>query len=543
MSTKTLRKRIALVAVSALGFGLLSMVPAQAVATTLTASSTTGTISASASGTVANGTFSVTLVEAAATTWTNGATITLKVADKYGAVDVCTVKANDDGSPAGTVTMAGTSDFMFLSTASLPTLAVASGALTVTIAAGDATYTDNGEIEHVTISGLTVTCPTTAPIGNLYIKVTAGGAELDGANVVMTGSVNQTIGNTVTKLPVRFTVGNFPVQAAYEGTNNVAAAIVNAANLQVRETRSAIVVSPLWSQDAVTVTYDDAGAEDSQGTPVACTTATDQFEVTAHGLRTGDAIRVVENGTASGFTDATTYYAVVASASPDCFGLASTLALAAAGTIVNGVADATNVTLLYLGAGMPATLTIGSATASDVNVGSTVTLPASAATVDAFGVATSTVWLGKIGVVSASYKQEAVGTATAIAANTSFTTSSTVGKINIVGTTGSIVDDNAAPRVTITLTNGVFYSAPGTVTGGAVVSTQSYPSATLVIAPSADTVSVDVGTYRFNTGVAAGSFLSFTATVTNDTNPTSWTPTAITNSAQRHIAILAGASI
>jgi len=266
MSTKTLRKRIALVAVSAMGFGLLSMVPAQAVATTLTASSTTGTISAAASGTVANGTFSVTLVEAAATTWTNGATITLKVADKYGAVDVCTVKANDDGSPAGTVTMAGTSDFMFLSTASLPTLAVASGALTVTVAAGDATYTDNGEIEHVTISGLTVTCPTTAPIGNLYIKVTAGTSELDGANVVMTGSVNQTISDSVTKLPVRFTVGNFPVQAAYEGTNNVAAAIVNAANLQVRETTSAITLSPLWAQDAVTVTYDDAGAADSGAT-------------------------------------------------------------------------------------------------------------------------------------------------------------------------------------------------------------------------------------------------------------------------------------
>jgi len=541
MSTKTLRKRIALVAVSAMGFGLLSMVPAQAVATTLTASSTTGTISASASGTVANGTFSVTLVEAAATTWTNGATITLKVADKYGAVDVCTVKANDDGSPAGTVTMAGTSDFMFLSAASLPTLAVASGALTVTVASGDATYTDNGEIEHLTISGLTVTCPTTAPIGNLYIKVTAGTAELDPANVVMTGSVNQTIADDATKLPVRFTVGNYPVQAAYEGTNNVAAAIVNASNLQVRETTSAITLSPLWAQDAVTAQYDDAGAVDSAGD--ACTTATDQFEMTDHSLRTGDAIRVVENGTASGFTDATTYYAVVAATSPDCFGLASTLALAAAGTIVNGAADATNITLLYLGAGMPASLTIGSATGAAINAGSTVTLPASAATVDAFGVATSTVWLGKIGVVSASYKQEAVGTATAIAANTSFATSSTVGKINIVGTTGSIVDDNAAPRVTITLTNGVFYSAPGTVTGGAVVSTQSYPSATLVIAPSADTVSVDVGTYRFNTGVAAGSFLSFTATVTNDTNPTSWTPTALTNSAQRNIAILAGASI
>jgi len=541
MSTKTLRKRIALVAVSAMGFGLLSMVPAQAVATTLTASSTTGTISASASGTVANGTFSVTLVEAAATTWTNGATITLKVADKYGAVDVCTVKANDDGSPAGTVTMAGTSDFMFLSAASLPTLAVASGALTVTVASGDATYTDNGEIEHLTISGLTVTCPTTAPIGNLYIKVTAGTAELDPANVVMTGSVNQTIADDATKLPVRFTVGNYPVQAAYEGTNNVAAAIVNASNLQVRETTSAITLSPLWAQDAVTAQYDDAGAVDSAGD--ACTTATDQFEMTDHSLRTGDAIRVVENGTASGFTDATTYYAVVAATSPDCFGLASTLALAAAGTIVNGAADATNITLLYLGAGMPASLTIGSATGAAINAGSTVTLPASAATVDAFGVATSTVWLGKIGVVSASYKQEAVGTATAIAANTSFATSSTVGKINIVGTTGSIVDDNAAPRVTITLTNGVFYSAPGTVTGGAVVSTQTYPSATLVIAPSADTVSVDVGTYRFNTGVAAGSFLSFTATVTNDTNPTSWTPTALTNSAQRNIAILAGASI
>ena len=49
MSTKTLRKRIALVAVSALGFGLLSVVPSSAagtgVAATTTGSAITGTVS------------------------------------------------------------------------------------------------------------------------------------------------------------------------------------------------------------------------------------------------------------------------------------------------------------------------------------------------------------------------------------------------------------------------------------------------------------------------------------------------------------------
>jgi hypothetical protein len=183
-------------------------------------------------------------------------------------------------------------------------------------------------------------------------------------------------------------------------------------------------------------------------------------------------------------------------------------------------------------------------------IGQQIALPANSYTaVNAGTVAggsTSVTWLGKIGVNSASYKQEATGTKTAIAANSSFTTSTTVGQINIVGTTGAIVDGGTvitSPTVTITLTNGVFYSAPTTVTGGTVEATQIYPSSTLVITPSADTVRVDVGTYRFNAGLPAGSLLSFSAAVSNDTAPAAWTPTVLANPAQRNIAILAGASI
>jgi len=527
MSIKTLRKRIALVAVSALGVGLLSVAPASAADTTLENSDVSGNIVATASTSTATGTFSLTLVEYDANAWDTAVAQTYQIVDKYGTADTCEIKANDDGTPYGTIVTTGVSDAIFATASALPDYTVTSGDLVVTFD-GD----NNSQIEHITISGLTVKCSTSAPVGNLYIKRTDSGNEIAPALVEMTGTVNQAVTATGTAMAVRFNIGDMPVQAAYEATNNVAAAVVNASNARFRETTSAITVSPLWTGTSATVSYDETGGA-----------AEDLFTAgAAHALRTGDAVRIISNGDiTAGYADNTTYYAIVVAATT--FQLASSLANAVAGTAVAGTTDAANVTMQYRGAGMPATLTIGSATDAALAVGSAVTIPASAATNDSYGDASSVVYLGKIGTVGSTYKYYSTGTATAIAANSSFTTTATAGEINIDEVTTSAINDGATTEsVVLTLTNGVFYSAP-TVTGASIVSTQIYPSATL----SLDTVTaasiVITGTYRFNAGVASGSYLTYSVAVNNDTDPVGYIPLVTAEPALNQIAILAGARL
>jgi hypothetical protein len=519
MSTKTLRKRIALVAVSALGFGLLSATPSSAANTTLENSSVAGTIVATASTSTATGTFSVTLVEYDANAWDSSVAQTYQIVDKFGDADTCEIKANDDGTPFGTITTTGVSDAIFATASALPAYAVTSGDLVVTFD-GD----NNSQIEHITISGLTVKCSTSAPTGNLYIKRTDSGNEIAGALVAMTGTLNQAVADAGTAAAMRLNIGTFPAQAAYEGTNNVAVAMVDTGNNRVRETSSGLTVSPLWTATSTTT---------------AAATATDLITKASHGLRTGDAVYVVDNSTTSGLSDATTYYAIVASATT--FKLASTLANAAGGTAVTLAADGSP-TMRYAGVGMPAVMTVTSNTGVGYGIGSAVTIPASAATNDSYGPATSVVYLGKIGTVGSTYKYYSTGTATAIATASSFTTSATAGEINIDEvTTGAINDGAATESVVITLTNGVFYSAP-TVTGASIVSTQVYPSATL----SLDTVTASIvitGTYRFNAGVVAGSYLTYSVAVDNDTDPVGYVPLVTAEPALNQIAILAGASI
>jgi hypothetical protein len=179
MSTKTLRKRIALVAVSALGFGLLSVVPAQAAATTVLNSSVSGTVSALPGGT-STGTFSITLAEATGNTWAAAnTTITVQLLDNNMVADRCTIDANPDGTPKGAI-LTGESDTLFATAASTPTLAVSSGDLTVSISD---TYDDATELESVTISGLTASCTSAATTGTIFVKVTAGDTEIIGAKV------------------------------------------------------------------------------------------------------------------------------------------------------------------------------------------------------------------------------------------------------------------------------------------------------------------------------------------------------------------------
>jgi len=525
MSKKTF-KRVALgVVVSMVLAPFAAIAPSQAAATTLTASTVTGTVAATASTSVATGTFSVTLVEDTGNTWADDAEITLQLVDKFGDADTCTIAANIDGSPAGTVTVTGVSDVLFSVAGYEPELEVVSGDLVVSIE-GD--YTDAAELEHIVISGLTASCTSTTPLGNIYVAVAGGGAEIDPANVVMTGSVNQDITDTGTNAAVRLDIANFPAQAAYEATTNIYAAFTNISATKVRETVSGMAISPLWTASSVTVFADFTGGA-----------AEDVFEVTDHGLRTGDAVRMVtETDELGEFDSATTYRAIVIN--EDRFQLAESLSDAVAGTEIEFTADG-NVELRYAGAGMPVSLTIGSATNADIEVGSVVSWPASAAVPDAFGTATSRGYLGKVGTVGATFQYYSTGTQTAFDVTTNLTTTATAGEINVVATTaGAILDGATAPTVVITLTNGVFQVAPS-VNGATISGSQVYPSATLTLTPTNEAIDI-VGTYRFDAGVVAGSYLTFVAAVNNLTAPVGFIGSAASQPSQNRIAVLNAAT-
>ena len=536
MSIKT-TKRLALGVIATLVFApFAAIVPAQGAATTLTASSVTGTIAATASTSTATGTFSVTLVEAAATTWTNDATITLQLVDKFSDIDTCTIKANTDGSPAGTVTQTGVSDTLFSVASYAPTLAVSGGDLTVTIE-GD--YTDNGEIEHLTISGLTVGCSSTAPLGNIYVKVTAGTAEIDPANVTMTGTMNAAYADGDTKVAFRMTDGNFPIEALFDAVSVSHA--IGSTGTATRVVHSAVAASPYFINRASSVTGETSAC--TAAAPAVCT------EVD-HGLRTGDALVISAIGDAviaNGDTTGALVYAIRVTA--DTFQVADTSTLAAAGTGLQFTTAATvlgGFALKYAGSGTPGSFTVADQGVDIGSVGAQVAMPANshlAISAGTNGLATSAVYLGKIGTVGATYQYYSTGTQTATAAGTSFTTTATAGEINIDEITTSAINDGAVTEsVVVTLTNGVFYSAP-TVTGASIVATQTYPSATL----SLNTVSAAnifiTGTYRFTAGTAVGSYLTFAVAVDNDTDPVGYIGTATAQPSQNRVAILAGASI
>jgi hypothetical protein len=341
-----------------------------------------------------------------------------------------------------------------------------------------------------------------------------------------------------TTVTARINEGNFPAQALFETTNLTSFALGQTGQaLQV--THSAVAVSPYWAA---------AGNTSAAATNDLVTEA-------GHFLRTGDALYVVAAGdivtaarTSTGAALATgdVVYAIVASSST--FKIADTAALAAAGTgldVTTAGTTAGGFTLRYAGSGVPAQFTVADQTttldAIDF-VGQQIGIPASSYTAIAGSGASNITYLGKIGVVGATYKYYSTGTATAIAANASFTTTATAGEINIDAvTTGAINDGATTESVVLTLTNGVFYSAP-TVTGASIVSTQVYPSATL----SLDTVTANIvitGTYRFTTGTTAGSYLTYSVVVDNDTDPFGYIPLVTAEPAQNQIAILAGASM
>ena len=137
MSTKTTLKRIALVAVSALGFGLLSVMPASATPATITADDTAAT-GATGIPTSVVATLS-TPVRTTSTTWTSTVTATIVGTDIASADDVTlggTIELAAGGAPSGLATTVMTDVAVTINSA---TSATATGTLTFTAAADSLT--------------------------------------------------------------------------------------------------------------------------------------------------------------------------------------------------------------------------------------------------------------------------------------------------------------------------------------------------------------------------------------------------------------------
>jgi hypothetical protein len=175
MSTKTLRKRIALVAVSALGFGVLSVAPSQAAAiTNTTTAATAGTLAQTASvGSSASTTIGFThagtaltlagLDTATFTSTTVALTVptasTVTLADNNGAIAGTTAAFATTGGTAGLAAAVNTS-----------TGAITSGAVTADVALG------------AIVAGTISITPDV--VGEYTITVTAGGAGSGSATAV-----------------------------------------------------------------------------------------------------------------------------------------------------------------------------------------------------------------------------------------------------------------------------------------------------------------------------------------------------------------------
>jgi len=314
MSTKTLRKRIALVAVSALGFGLVtSVAPASAAngPSTKVQSSVSGTIAAVANGGLATGTFSITLNEASATTWTDASAdqeIVFGLVTRYGAADQCYVDGNDDTTPAGTVTVTGESDTLFATAANEPSVTVDESAKTFTVTIGAGT-SDNGEAESITVSGLVVKCSTAAPAGKIYVVVESGAAELDPAYVNAAFTTGELLPEVVPNdyrinISNSATTSNFPFKALTGETMYV----------------SGVGIAVDGGASLATVAY---------------THADDTFTKASHGLTTTD--KVYLESAPAGFNAHTAYYVIKLGA--DTFSLASSVTNALAGTAITETAD------------------------------------------------------------------------------------------------------------------------------------------------------------------------------------------------------------
>jgi len=195
MSTKTLRKRIALVAVSALGFGLISVAPSNAAATAASISLNKGTITAGAES------ISATITGAATT-----ASIGIRVTTPTGSL----LYGSDDTTP-------GTGF-----SSNITCTALASLATTCTIAAAallePGTYTITG-ITDDTASGAA-----TDSASEILALVNTGGAAVASTTLTVVSPATSTgVGISVSSSIIA--TGGAPVVRAWRPTNGVSGEI------------------------------------------------------------------------------------------------------------------------------------------------------------------------------------------------------------------------------------------------------------------------------------------------------------------------------
>jgi hypothetical protein len=188
MSTKTLRKRIALVAVSALGAGLLSVAPASAATTTIVAddisitTTTTSTLGANLGVCTVSASASATVTTAASLVFTavSGATGYLKVTDGPGYFSAVSGAGNTLNASGSTATFVGD----VAGTSTLKATAV--GKVYVTA------YTNaDAAIESYVIT-VAASCAgdTFSPAYSFFRGVTESGGDTATTNVDQTGSLD-----------------------------------------------------------------------------------------------------------------------------------------------------------------------------------------------------------------------------------------------------------------------------------------------------------------------------------------------------------------
>jgi trimeric autotransporter adhesin len=210
MSTKTLRKRIALVAVSALGFGLVSVVPASAAALTSSSAAQTVTVQAGVASQGLGSFLLATLDDAAADTIAIGAPVgpaggTITFSTVNAAAPVTTSSANViTVGTAGTLTETGNAVFGAVATA-----AVAKAVTGVVSMPGTYTLTVGGaSLTIIAVAGTSTTTTLTAVTSNsggyvigadpvITVNRNTGGALSDGtilARVDATADTGVTVG-------------------------------------------------------------------------------------------------------------------------------------------------------------------------------------------------------------------------------------------------------------------------------------------------------------------------------------------------------------
>ena len=487
MSTKTTFKRVALVAVAALGFGVISVAPSQAVsqADTLAISATTAAIQ---TGETATATLTGTFLAGAAA---NG--------------DTMTIVASATALPSGGTTMP-----TFVASDTVNAVIGTGTPLTATINNVEAAKATSGKIT------VNVAMPALAKPGVYAYKFTP---TVQGGGTLNSTAVTFTV--TVTASPAEDTVANAAKSTSFIQTGETAtagsaadSATVVARTINASAQAATIIVSvknangtTLATQPALTVLV-KSGTPGTVGSAVSTDTGNMVSSGRAITTSGGHHIGVFADGTA-GVSEIEIYVGTVLLATEKVtfFGAVASYA----GTItpkVLGVGDTTTITVTGKDvAGNAATVGTVYYVSSDTSV----------ATVDAAGVVT--------GVKSGKATISICDTAACTAATITTTVAVQVGAKT--AKTVSLAFDNDAPtagqKVTVTLT--AVDASGNPVADGArfLVSSAGFTSSVVVSGstlPAGETVTLSAGSATYIFYAPAAGTVTFTATEGSATDST-----------------------